>query len=72
MKVLRPLSVVVNKWTVSSIVQEFRQQVFIMFHGTGLDSASSITREQRFHISTNTNPPVESFGLVIDKQVGWV
>ena len=58
-KVLSPLSVVVNKWMVSSTVQEFRQQVFIMFHGTDLDSASFIAREQ--HLSTNANPPVESF-----------
>ena len=31
---------------------KFRQQAFIMFHGTDPDAASSIAREQRFRIST--------------------
>ena len=30
----------------------FRQQAFIMFHGTGLTAASSIVRENGFRIST--------------------
>ena len=33
-------------------VSGFRQQAFIMFHGTDPDAASSIVREQRFRIST--------------------
>ena len=33
---------------------KFRQQAFIMFHGTDRDAASSIVREQRFRISTGS------------------
>ena len=33
-------------------VSGFKQQAFIMFHGTNPDAASSIVRENRFRIST--------------------